>query len=93
MSKFDKIFGMLIIEPCPFCGGEGDHFSRYDSDENRPDGEQYFIQCKSCCAKSNEFYAETTYESNLGKELVREQRANIEKAKHNAIIAWNIRVK
>jgi Lar family restriction alleviation protein len=81
------------IASCPFCGGKADEFSRYDSDDHRPDGEQFFVECEDCGAKGAEFYAVTTNETLLNKKEKEGQREAINNARQNAINAWNRRIK
>jgi Lar family restriction alleviation protein len=79
------------LKDCPFCGGLAEMSSRYDSDDNRPDGEQFFVTCADCGAQGPEFYAVTTNEIHLNQKQRIEQRKNIEEAQENAWKAWNRR--
>jgi hypothetical protein len=80
-----------LLKPCPFCGGKAEESSRYDSDDNRPDGEQLFIECSDCCAKSAEFYAVTINDIHLTPIQRKEQKDNLLQARKDSIEAWNKR--
>jgi hypothetical protein len=80
------------LKNCPFCGSKAEPSCEYDSDDNRPDGEQFFIECSECGAEGAKFYAVTTNENNLSKKQVETQRKYISEAQLSAKIAWNKRV-
>lgn len=85
---------MMISDmlPCPFCGGKAELSCRYDSDDNRPDGYQWFIQCGDCGSKGAEFYAEDVAEYFLNDGQRKQQAEENFMARKNALDAWNRRV-
>jgi len=87
----EKLLLSDVMLPCPFCGGEAQEDSEYDSDENSPDGYQFFVSCKICGATGEKFYSCTTHEIHLNTKQKIEQRENIKQSKLNAIVSWNKR--
>ncbi len=82
----------MEIKNCPFCDGKAEINSRYDSDDNRPDGEQIFVECLTCGSKSGEFYAVTTNSIHLKPQQKKEQDDYYNCQRNEAIRAWNKRV-
>jgi hypothetical protein len=82
----------MELKNCPFCGGEAEQNSHYDSDDNRPDGEQLFIECKSCGARSSDFYVVTINDMHLNEQQRKQQNSNIQNQCNESIKAWNKRI-
>ena len=81
----------MIILSCPFCGGKAELSGIYDSDDNRPDGNQWFVVCGDCGSKGAEFYAVDVSESHLNKEQKEKQQEERLMAQKNALDALNKR--
>ena len=81
----------VVMLSCPFCRGEAQEDSEYDSDDNNPDGHQFFVSCKQCGASGEKFYSCTTNEIHLNKKQKIEQKEYIKQSKISAVDSWNKR--
>lgn len=91
MTKIKITPKPVVMRSCPFCGGEAELNSEYESDENSPDGYNHFVSCKECEARGQFFYAVHINDTNIRFARVKEQNEQIEPAASSAVEAWNKR--
>lgn len=70
----------VVLEPCPFCGGKA-FLEKADAKINGKYMKAAFVRCCKCYARTSRFLY---YDNDI---------ITLEKAKQDAIAAWNMRCK